>query len=220
MFMDSKQTAVFSNCDLTAGLLAGLIIFGSRDRATATGGVVTMSNSRLTTSKADMPAFWFGNSDASLSLRSVEVNTLSNVLVVANYSQVTQDFDYFASYTDNPFLSPAIANVKVAESQLKGDLVAYNSSLISFALSSYSSWTGAAYPGFGKGYFGVSLDSSSTWTLTKDTYLQNFTNSDRKMTNIVSNGFSIYYDKTAKANAYLKGKTISLSGGGCVKPSS
>jgi len=217
--MDSKQTAIFTNCDLTAGLLAGMIIFGSRDRETATGGVVKMTDSRLTTSKAGMPAFWFGNSDASLTLRSVEVNTISNVLVVANYSQVTQDFDYFAGYTDNPFLSPAIATVKVAESQLAGDLVAYNSSSISFALSSHSSWTGAAYPGYGKGYFAVSLDSSSTWTLTKDTYLQNFTNSDRKMSNIVSNGHSIYYDKSSKANAYLNGKSISLAGGGAVKPS-
>jgi hypothetical protein len=120
---------------------------------------------------------------------------------------------------DNSNLLPAEVSVKVEESTLVGDLVAYNSSSISWALSSYSSWTGAAYSGFGNAYFDVYLDRTSSWTLTKTTTLQNFTNEDATFSNIKSQGFDIYYNASALGSRYLGGKTIALAGGGKAIPS-
>jgi hypothetical protein len=217
MFMDGPQTATWTSSDLTAGLLAGAIIFCSQTRQT--GAVVNFKDSRLTTLGKDMPALWFGNTVATANLYNTELNTASGILAVANYSQVTQDFDYFASYTDNPMLLPAIATINVAESHLKGDLVAYNSSSISWFLSGRSTWTGKAYPGYGgKASFSVHLDKTSQWTLTDDTKLANFTDADGALNNIRSRGFSILYDRSAKANQWLAGKTVKLAGGGVAKP--
>jgi hypothetical protein len=97
--------------------------------------------------------------------------TESGILVVANFSQITQDFDYYADCSQQPNLAPAEVYIDVAESALVGDPVAYNSSYISWLLASYSSWTGAAYSGFGYTYFDVYLAHTSTWALMKTTII-------------------------------------------------
>jgi hypothetical protein len=217
IFMDGTQKAYLTNCETTAGLLGGVAIFSSQTRTS--GAILSLKSSKITTLGADMPGLWFGNTIIDVSLYDTELVTASGILVVANYSQITQDFDYYASYLDNSNLLPAEVSVKVEESTLVGDLVAYNSSSISWSLASYSSWTGAAYSGFGNAYFDVHLDSTSSWTLTKTTTLQNFTDEDTSLSNIKSQGFDIYYNASALENGYLKGKTVALVGGGKAIPS-
>ncbi|OCL10984.1 hypothetical protein AOQ84DRAFT_205055 [Glonium stellatum] len=216
LFMDGNQLAVFNNVDLTAGLLAGTVMFSSAVRQS--NASLSFANSRLTTTGKDMPGLWFGNVIASASLYATEISTVSGILVVANYSQVTQEFDYFAGYPDNNDLAPAIVAVSVAESTLNGDLVAYNSSSVTWNLSNHSSWTGSAYSGYGAAEFAVSLDKTSAWTLTHDTKLQNFTNEDSSMMNVKSGGFTLFYNASSVANKWLKGAVHKLSDGGFVKP--
>ncbi|CZR51379.1 uncharacterized protein PAC_01254 [Phialocephala subalpina] len=210
VFMDGAQKAYLTNCETTAGLLGGVAIFSSQTRQS--GAILSLKNSKITT-LGSIPGLWFGNTIIDVSIDASELVT-SGVLVVANYSQITQDFDYYADYSQQPNLQPAEVYVNVTESSLVGDLVAYNSSFISWSLASYSSWTGAAYSGFDEAYFDVHLDSSSTWTLTKSTTLQNLTDADETLSNIQSQGFNIYYNASALLNGYLGGKNISLAGGG------
>ncbi|KAE9364977.1 hypothetical protein N431DRAFT_353960 [Stipitochalara longipes BDJ] len=216
IFMDGTQKAYLTNCETTAGLLGGVAIFSSQSRTS--GAILSLNSSKITTLGATMPGLWFGNTIIDVSLYNTELVTASGILVVANYSQITQDFDYYASYLDNPNLLPALVSVKVEESTLTGDLVAYNSSSINWTLNSYSSWTGAAYSGYGKAYFDVHLDRTSSWKLTNTTSLQNFTNEDTTLSNIDSQGFNVYYNATAGLNGYLGGKTIALAGGGKAIP--
>lgn len=218
VFMDGAQNVSISNSDSTAGLLGGLVIFSSQIRNS--GASVIVSDSSITTTGADMPGLWFGNVIASVSLYNVEIATASDVLVVANYSQITQDFDYYASYADNSALSPAEVFITVAESALEGDLVSYNESYIYWNLSEYSSWSGAAYAGYGSAYVDVELDATSNWTLTANSYVQNLTDADETLANIASGGYTLYYNASALLNGWLANQTISLSGGGSVTPGS
>jgi hypothetical protein len=213
-FMDGTQKAYLSNCETTAGLLGGVAIFSSMERES--GAVLSLKNSKITT-LGSIPGLWFGNIIINVTLHASQLNT-SGVLVVANYSQITQDFDYYADYSQQPNLQPAEVYVDVQESSLVGDLVAYNSSFISWSLTSYSSWAGAAYTGYGEAYFDVHLDETSTWTLTNTTTVQNLTDIDTTLSNIYSGGFDIYYNASAILNEYLGGKTISLAGGGNALP--
>lgn len=216
MFSDGPQTGIWTNCDLTAGLLAGTVMFSSMVKQS--GASFTLDHSRLTTLGKTMPGLWFGNVAADAYIISSQINVTSGILAVANYSQVTQDFDYYASYADNPNLAPADARIYVDESALKGDLVAYNGSTIGLSLSNYSSWTGKAYSGYKKAEFGVSLDTTSTWTLTGNVTLQNFTDTNTTLSNIFSKGYSISYNASAPANSALGGKTYHLNGGGKAIP--
>lgn len=218
IFSDGIQTINLKDADLTGGLLAGILMFSSAEREA--GAAVNLTNSVITSLPTTAPALWFGNIIATADIVSSQLNSTSGVLVVANYSQVTQAFDYYAGYADNSDLLPAEVTLHIKESSLKGDLVAYNGSSISWELSEYSSWTGTAYSGYKKGYLAVSLDKTSNWTLTKDTYLTNFTDSDTTLGNVFSAGHNLYYDKTSSANDWLNRKTIKLNGGGKLIPAS
>ena len=87
--------------------------------------------------------------------------------------------------------------VTVTESDLMGDLVAYNGSYISWSLASYSSWTGSAYSGFGDAYFDVTIDETSTWILTNTTIVQVLADADSTLSNIESGGYEVQPDLAA-----------------------
>jgi len=216
VFMDGKQTAELTNCETTASLLGGVAIFSSQTRSS--GAVLKITNSKMTSTGSTMPGLWFGNTIIDVQITASEIITASGILVVANYSQITQDFDYYASYLDNPGLLPAEVDVKVAESSLTGDLVPYNGSYISWSLESYSEWKGTAYSGYGDSFVDVYLDRTSTWTLTNTTTVQNFTDKDATLQNVDSGGFDLIYNSSALLNGWLKGNTIPLIGGGLLKP--
>ncbi|KAJ5726020.1 uncharacterized protein N7483_007377 [Penicillium malachiteum] len=211
-FLDGAQIDIYDS-DLTAGLLAGAVIFSSGTRES--GSSISFTDSSITVLPDAAAALWFGNVIASASLTRTRINTTSGILAIANYSQVTQDFTYFADST-----ASAEATITVSDSDLTGDLVAYNGSSISWSLENYSSWTGCAYSGYGSANFSITLDSTSIWTLTKDTVVKHFKNGDTSLTNIHSEGHSLYYDSSATSNKWLKGTTKKMQGGGYLKPAS
>ncbi|KAJ5925357.1 hypothetical protein N7454_007996 [Penicillium verhagenii] len=214
VFSDGAQTVNLVDCDCTAGLLGGVAMFSSS--IIESGATLNLTNTKFTTTGKEMPGLWFGNIIAEATLANSQLVTESGILAVANYSQITQDFDYYAGYVDNNNLAPAEVTISVTESDLTGDLVAYNGSSIAWSLADYSTWTGAAYSGYGDAIFGVTIDATSTWTLTADTTLQNFTDSETSLKNIHSQGHTLYYNSTV--NTWLEGKTVKLSGGGSAKP--
>lgn len=67
----------------------------------------------------------------------------------------------------------------------------------------------------------VTLDATSTWTLTANStimVLSNPTISGTSITNIVGNGFTVTYSAALVGNAALGGKTYALAGGGQLVP--
>lgn len=216
VFMDGAQNVTIANSDCTAGLLGGMAIFSSSTRIA--GGRIEVTDSKITTTGSEMPGLWFGNVIIDVVLNNAKIETASGILVNANYSQITQDFDYYADYTDNSALQPAEVSITVVESSLSGDLVPYNESTISWNLTSYSSWAGSSYSGYGSSYVNVYLDATSNWTLTGDSYVQNFTSADTTLANVISNGYTLYYNADALENEWLESQTISISGGGSVTP--
>lgn len=84
--------------------------------------------------------------------------------MIANTAQVTQAFDHFSGRGENDEIQPAQVKVVVEESDLVGDIVAYNGSSISWGVSKHSTWTGGSrVGGYGSASFDISVDESSTW---------------------------------------------------------
>lgn len=216
LFSDGPQNSTLINCDLTAGLLGGTVIFSSMFRRS--GATLTLIDSKLNTLGATMPGLWFGNIIAAVYLHHTEINTASGILVTANYSQVTQEFNYYAGYPDNPNLLPAIVTVNVEECSLNGTLIAYNGSSISWLLNRHSTWYGHAYSGYGESYISISLDTTSTWFLAGNTALQGLTLVNNHWASIYSNGYNITYNSTDPVNSWLNDTTITLNGGGLLMP--
>lgn len=229
-FSDGVQTTIYTDSDVTAGLLAGVVIFSSSTRES--GAEVTFTNSRLTVLGDDMPGIWFGNIIGTATLvSSVVNNSASGILAIANMSQVTQAFDYFAGYEENANMEPATLTLEIEDSLVSGDLIAYNGSTIRANLNEYAHWTGTAYDGYNSTTtidnvtlsapaFSVSLATTANWTLTANTSLTNFTDADSTVGNVFSQGYWIFYDAESSANDVWGNKRISLNGGGYLCPSS
>ena len=62
----------------------------------------------------------------------------------------------------------------------------------------------------------LSLDSSSKWIVTEDSYVTTLTLENNDLSLIEDHGYTIYYD--ASANSWLNGQTITLSNGGTLTP--
>lgn len=217
LFSDGPQLAEITESDLTAGLLAGTVMFSSMGRES--GARLSLTNTRLTVKRTDMPGLWFGNIIASASLTSVELDVeASGILVIDNSSQVTQEFDYFAGGEQNSAIQAAEVTLDVSESDLTGDIVAYNGSSIALSLGNYSTWTGAAKCGGGEAVFEISLDKTSKWVLIGDFDVQSLDNEDESMGNIESNGFSIKYNSSTKVSKRSDTRRWKLNGGGEVTP--
>lgn len=62
----------------------------------------------------------------------------------------------------------------------------------------------------------LSLDSSSKWVVTEDSYVTTLTLENNDLSLIEDNGYTIYYN--ASANSWLNGQTITLSNNGTLTP--
>ncbi|WP_370773327.1 hypothetical protein [Faecalibacillus intestinalis] len=62
----------------------------------------------------------------------------------------------------------------------------------------------------------LSLDSSSKWIVTEDSYVTTLTLENNDLSLIEDHGYTIYYN--ASANSWLNGQTITLSNGGTLTP--
>lgn len=156
-------------------------------------------------------------------MRSSNFTTASGLLLVANSSQVTQEFSYFAGAEENAAIQPAEVGVTVEESELAGDIVVYNGSAVTWALAEHTTWTGKVVLGEGgdvDGTVSVALDATSRWVVTGDSVVGNFTNEDAGLSNVESAGFTVTYDGGAEGNAWLNGSTYDLEGGGSLTPTS
>lgn len=62
----------------------------------------------------------------------------------------------------------------------------------------------------------ISLDSSSKWIVTGDSYVTTLTLENNDLSLIEDHGYTIYYDSSA--SSWLNGQTITLSYGGTLTP--
>jgi hypothetical protein len=105
---------------------------------------------------------------------------------------------------------------------LAGSVVADKISTVALTLKSGSSLAGAINTAKTAKSVSLTLDASSTWTVTADSHLTTLSDtagiSGTKITNIVGNGHTVTYDSSA--NPGLGGKTYTFSGRGVLKPAS
>ena len=190
----------------------GVMIYQSMSGdAAGTKGAFTMTGGSLGYSSQTGPLFYVTNSTAVITLKGVEVTAGSGLLLKAA-----------ASNWGNQGSNGGTAVVTADGQKLTGDLSADSISGVTLSLQNGSSLKGSINTDKTAKEARVTLDASSTWDLTADSYLTSLTLaggiSGTAVTNITGNGHTIYYDATDSANSVLGGRTYSLSGGGTLKP--
>jgi hypothetical protein len=179
--------------------------------AQGTRGVFTMTSGSLAYTAKNGPLFYVTNSTGVITLKGVSLTATSGVLVKAS-----------AGNWGNSGSNGGTAILTADSQTLTGNLIADYTSSITATLQNASSLTGSINPDHTAKAANLTLDSSSTWNVTADSYLTCLADpggiSGTTMTNIIGNGHTVYYDKSTCPA--LGGATYTLSGGGVLKPAS
>lgn len=189
----------------------GVMIYQSfSGDAEGTEGIFTMQGGSLTYTDETSPLFYVNNSTGYITLDHVTVNVASGVLLNAAAN------DRWGTSGQNGGTVYLTANDQI----LNGDFAADAISSISVDLIGASSLTGAINANNEASSASLTMNASSTWTLTADSYLACLNNADgisgTTVQNIIGNGHNVYYD--ASSCAVLKGMTYTLTGRGELKP--
>ena len=188
----------------------GVLIYQSMSGdAEGTQGTFTMTGGSLAHTAADGPLFYVTNSTGVITLKGVNVTASSGTLIKASAG------NWGASGSNG-----GKVNFTADGQSLTGNIVADSISTITAGLQNGSSLTGYINSDNKASAVNLTMDSSSTWNVTADSYLTVLSDtagiSGTTITNIVGNGHTVYY--TSSACPALGGKTYTLTGGGSLVP--
>lgn len=140
----------------------------------------TAKNSTITTNQGD--SFYVTNTTATINL---ENNKIINNDTSGNFLRIQADS------WGNSGSNGGTVTLNLTNQSATGDIVVDSISTLEMNLKSGSSFTGAINGG-NAGEVSLTLDSSSTLTLTGDTYIKSLTNADTTNNNINLNGYKLY----------------------------
>lgn len=232
---DSKGTATNSSCSVIEGKNSitlnntkltsygvgrvddgidncGVMIYQSMSGDASEGtGTFSATDSTLTISKKSKayetsPMFFITNTDAVINLENTKLNYGSNQLVTVSGN----DGEWGSQGSNGGNLT-----LNATNQTLNGNISVDNISTASFILKS-STLTSTINSENNAKEVNLSLDSSSKWVVTGDSYVTTLTLENNDLSLIEDHGYTIYYD--ASANSWLNGQTITLSNGGTLTP--
>lgn len=213
--IEGANSVILTDTDLVSSFADkwGVMLYQSfSGDAEGSEGVFTMTGGSLAYTSETGPLFFITNATGTITLSDVEVSVGSAVLGLASATE-----RWGTSGANGGHL------VLIADEQsLNGDFVADAISTLSITLTNSSTLTGAVNADDAAARAQVTLDATSLWTLTADSYLTSVSGmhiSGDSITNISGNGFNLYYDATDAANSALNAGTYALVNGGSLLPS-
>ncbi len=207
----SNSMTITNNCTLTSGSSSrGILILqsGSGD-ATGKIGTFNMIGGSLQSTESNAPLFEVvTNSTGNITLNGVSTTIASGILMKV---------DYNTRWSTNGATGNLYLNGSTTYS---GNIVADSYSNASVNILTGATLTGAINNANTAKLVALTLDATSTWTLTANSYINGLISnpgiSGTSVANITGNGYHIYY--TESTNAALGGLTYSLVGGGYLMP--
>lgn len=190
----------------------GVMIYQSMSGDASEGtGTFSATDSTLTISKKSKiyetsPMFFITNTDAVVNLENTKLNYGSNQLVTVSGN----DGEWGSQGSNGGNLT-----LNATNQILNGNISVDNISTASFILKG-STLTSTINSENNAKEVNLSLDSSSKWVVTGDSYVTTLTLENNDLSLIEDHGYTIYYD--ASANSWLNGQTITLSNGGTLTP--
>ena len=162
-----------------------IFLYQSMSGDAATGeAVFTAKNSTITTNKGD--TLYVTNTTAEINL---ENNTIINNDSTGNFLRIQADS------WGNSGSNGGTATLNMASQTATGNIVVDSISKLTMNLTSGSSLNGTINSE-NAGEVELILDSSSSITLTGDTYVKSLTNADTTNSNIHTNGYKLYVNGT------------------------
>ncbi len=214
--IEGKGSAFLLNTNLTCskGLRnCGILIYQSNSgAASGFNGVLTIAGGSVNWPSVDGPLFYVTNTNGTINLREVAINSNSPVLV-----KVGSDiWSTNGSYGGNVLLT-------ATKQVLNGSIIADTSSAITAVLRDTAIFNGSVnqYNTAKSASFYI-LAPTSSWSLNADSYLTVLSDSlgisGTSINNIIGNGYNVYYDTTYIENHLFGKSSYSLINGGMLTP--
>jgi hypothetical protein len=194
--VEGKNSVTLNNCNVTGNMtgtykdnsenIHNVMIYQSMSGDADVGhATFTMSGGSLTAKAGDM--FYVTNTSCSITLSNVKLALANkNLLVVAGNNSSRG----WGTSGKNGGQVTFTADSQTMEGIISVDKI----STLTMTMQNGTSFTGAINPDGAAGEVNVTMDDSSTWTLTADSYITSF-NGD--VSKIVSNGYKVYVNGTA-----------------------
>lgn len=207
--VEGKNSITLNDCTFIGAGKNGIMLYQSTSGDAAVGTAVFTSEDSTLKTTSDGPMFYITNTDAVINLKNTKLVFGSGELINAAGNN-TNNWGKVGSNGGDVTLN--------ADSQtLKGNVTCDDISSVNMDLKNKTSFTGAI-DSENAGDVTVTLDNTSEWNVTADSYVTAIIDADSSFSNIISNGHTIYYSTSDSRNSSLGGKTITLSDGGKLVP--
>ena len=190
--IEGKNSVTLDNVELTdtnntlngqSTTYKNIFLYQSMSGDAANGeAVFTSKNSTITTNKGD--SFYVTNTTATINL---ENNKIVNNDSTGNFLRIQKDS------WGNSGSNGGIVTLNLTNQEVSGNIVVDEISKLTMKLSNGSTYKGTINNS-NEGEVTLSLDKSSSITLTGDTYIKSLTNEDSSNSNINLNGYKLYID--------------------------
>ncbi len=203
--VEGKNLLVLENSELTGRGRYGALLY-EKDSTGGTPGQASFSakNSMLT-NLSDGPMFQVSNTRAEAYLENTGLNSNSEIL-----AKVTQGLWGYEGQSGGTF------TLSCRSQRLRGDVTADRESSVTLNLGDGTVFTGAVNHDNSAYFAAVNLEKGAVWEVTGTSSVTVITDADPNLTNIHSNGHSVYYRMSACPR--FEGKTFPLPGGGKLEP--
>lgn len=202
--IEGSNSVTLKNTSASGAKNRGVMIYQSMSGdAGGAKGTFTMTGGSL--SAAAGPLFYVTNSTGIISVEGATLTAHSGRLI-----------DAAPGAWGTSGSNGGTVRFTAADEKLKGDVLTGASSSISLDLTDATTLKGKIDAA------ALTLDATSSWTVTADSTLTALTDTNgiagSSVTNIIGNGHTVTYDASLAANSSLAGKTYSLANGGTLEP--
>ncbi|MBP2635496.1 MAG: hypothetical protein H6Q72_1403 [Firmicutes bacterium] len=205
--VEGKNSITLNNTSLTGNAKNGVMLYQSFSGDANTGIARFNAKDSNLTSNAAGAMFYITNTQAEATLENTNLKFPSGVLI-----NVTSDRWGKENANGGNFTFTGIRQ------KLAGDIVANSISTITVNLTQNSTLSGNINKDKIANMVTVNMDASSSWDVTDDSYVTIFTDGDQTLSNIKSNGHTIYYNASETENSWLGGEVHYFTDGGKMEP--
>ena len=225
----STADIIVNDANLTSTASEGVVVEG-KNSVTLNNVTMEATNTKLNGNSETYKSIFIyqsmsGDADVGTSSFTAKdskiVNNKGEIIFVTNTSTVIEleNNEIINNDTDGEFLKVAAAKwgtsgsnggnvtLNASNQKIDGDILIDDISTLDLSLKNVSSYTGAINGDNTAKTLNITLDSSSTLTLTADSYITSLDNAVSDNSNINLNGHTLYVNGTAITSTDYKGET-------------
>ncbi|GJC77243.1 hypothetical protein ColLi_00081 [Colletotrichum liriopes] len=219
IIMEGPQYIYLNNSVITSGKIGGFLFFDWSITAQHDTGTLEAIFLHLTVREG--PAFYLATFSAEIVLVSAKIDNPSGNLLVADTNTVSWDLERIEpqGWSGNPIYSNSTFTIMKTKS-ISGDIITRGGCTVVVQLLANSTWEGGANASLinGRGGLTVKIDETSTWVVTKNSFVRGLSVIGGDLNRIVDRNTTVVYDKSAPESSWLQGRTYTLRRGGQLRP--